>query len=106
MQVSEIIPLAVEHDRNVGLIHAALGVAGEAGELVDTVKKSMFYGKPLDKENLKEEAGDTLWYLALLCQTLGCTLEEIAQANIDKLRVRYPEKYTDAAAVARADKNP
>ncbi len=67
----------------------------------------MFYGKPLDENNLKEEAGDILWYIAgPLCRALGCTLDEIAQINVNKLRARYPEKYTDAAALARADKAP
>lgn len=89
----------------IDLIHAVFGVAGEAGELCDPVKKAMFYGKPLDVENIREEAGDLLWYIAgPLCRALGCTLEELAAANVAKLRKRYPEKYTDAAAVARADK--
>lgn len=89
----------------VDLIHAVFGVAGEAGELCDPVKKAMFYGKPLDVENIKEEAGDLLWYIAgPLCRALGVTLEELAAANVAKLRKRYPEKYSDAAAVARADK--
>lgn len=91
--------------QRIDLIHAVFGVAGEAGELCDPVKKSMFYGKPLDVENIKEEAGDLLWYIAgPLCRALGCTLEELAAANVAKLRKRYPEKYSDAAAVARADK--
>lgn len=86
------------------LLHATLGISGEAGELVDSVKKSLIYSKPVDLVNLKEEAGDILWYMALLCRVLGCTFEELMAANIDKLKKRYPEKYTDAAAIARADK--
>jgi hypothetical protein len=46
-----------------------------------------------------------MWYLAGLANALGFTLSEAATHNIDKLRKRYPEKYTDQAAVARADKN-
>lgn len=89
----------------IDLIHAVFGVAGEAGELIDPVKKSMFYGKPLDVENLKEEAGDLLWYIATaLCRALNCTLEDLARANVAKLQKRYPEKYTDQAAIDRADK--
>lgn len=94
------------HARNVDLIHAAFGLAGEVGELIDPVKKAMFYGKPLDVENLREEAGDLLWYIAgPLCRALGCTLEELARENVAKLQKRYPEKYTDEAAIVRADKS-
>lgn len=94
------------YDRNVDLIHACFGITGEAGELLDPVKKAMFYGKPLDIQNIREEAGDLLWYIAgPLCRALGCTLEDLARENVAKLRARYPEKYTDEAAVARADKS-
>jgi NTP pyrophosphatase (non-canonical NTP hydrolase) len=86
------------------LTHAILGIAGEAGELVDGFKKHLIYGKPIDEENMKEEAGDILWYMALLLRTLGCTFEEVMQKNIDKLMIRYPDRYTDQAAIARADK--
>lgn len=93
------------YPRNTDLLHAVLGICTEAGELADPVKKAMFYGKPLDVANIKEEAGDLLWYLSgPLCRALNCTLRELAQGNIDKLRARYPEKFTEAAAIARADK--
>lgn len=86
------------------LLHAILGISGEAGELVDGFKKHLIYNKPLDVENLKEEAGDILWYMALLLRTIDTTFEEVMAANIVKLQKRYPEKYTDADAIARADK--
>ena len=86
------------------LLHATLGMAGEAGELLDAVKKSFIYNKPLDKENAKEEIRDCLWYIALACRTLEISFEEIMQINIDKLTKRYPEKYTDLDAITRADK--
>ena len=93
------------HDRNIDLIHAVFGVAGEAGELIDPVKKAMFYGKELDIANIREEAGDLMWYIAgPLCRALGCTLEDLAREVTDKLRKRYPLKYTDQAAIERADK--
>jgi NTP pyrophosphatase (non-canonical NTP hydrolase) len=86
------------------LLHATLGISGEAGELLDAVKKSFIYNKPLDFENAKEELGDLLWYMALACRTLDVSFEELMQMNIDKLTKRYPEKYTDEDAIARADK--
>ena len=100
---------AQEHNQRIDLVHAIDGICGEAGELINPKKRAMFYGKPLgEKEiaNLKEEAGDLMWYIAgPLCRALGCTLEEICAANIAKLQLRYPEKYSDNAALERADKN-
>ncbi len=97
-----------EHAQRIDLVHAIDGICGEAGELINPKKRAMFYGKPLgEKElaNLKEEAGDLMWYIAgPLCRALGCTLEEICTANVAKLQTRYPEKYTDSAALFRADK--
>lgn len=86
------------------LAHTALGLTGEAGEFADAVKKHLIYGKPLDTVNLKEELGDLLWYVALGAETLGVSMGELAQQNIDKLKKRYPEKYTDEHASLRLDK--
>lgn len=86
------------------LTHAAFGLAGEAGEFVDAIKKHIVYGKQLDRGNAFEEIGDILWYCALACETMNVTLGEAAQQNIDKLRMRYPEKYTDELASIRLDK--
>lgn len=86
------------------LSHAALGVAGEAGEFCDAVKKHAVYGKPLDAENAAEELGDLLWYVALGCSALGVNMGDVMADNISKLRKRYPDKYTDTDALARADK--
>ena len=89
-----------EHDLN----HVALGVAGEAGEFADAVKKHTIYNKAFDYENAAEELGDLLWYVALGCETLGITMSQVAERNIRKLRERYPEKYTDELAAQRLDK--
>ena len=86
------------------LMHATLGIAGESGEIVDAVKKSIIYGKELDIVNMREEIGDILWYIALACRTLEFNLDDIMQENIDKLAKRYPEKYTDTHASLRLDK--
>lgn len=86
-----------------GVLHAAVGLAGEGAECLDLVKKSWVYGKPLDVAKLRAEAGDTLHYLVMLCITQGWTLEELAADNKAKLDRRYPQGYTDAAAIARAD---
>lgn len=90
--------------KELQLVHSALGLAGEAGEFTDAVKKNFIYGKPTDVANLVEEMGDALWYIALACNTLGITIGEVMQQNINKLQLRYPEKYSDQHAVARLDK--
>lgn len=86
------------------LMHSALGLAGEAGEYCDAVKRYLVYAKPLDKDNAIEELGDLLWFVALGCNTLGVSMADVAQINIDKLRRRYPEAYSDTLASARLDK--
>jgi NTP pyrophosphatase (non-canonical NTP hydrolase) len=86
------------------LMHAALGLAGEAGEFADAVKKHLVYGQPLDKANAIEEIGDIMWFCALACSALSIDMGRVAQMNIDKLKRRYPEKYADDLAVARLDK--
>jgi NTP pyrophosphatase (non-canonical NTP hydrolase) len=83
------------------LEHSVMGVVTEAGELMDAIKKTKIYGKQLDHVNLIEEAGDLMWYLAILADELQVSFEEIWEKNIKKLRQRYPEKYTDEAAVHR-----
>jgi NTP pyrophosphatase (non-canonical NTP hydrolase) len=86
------------------LSHATYGLAGEAGEFVDAVKKHQIYGQELNKENLLEEIGDLLWYAALAAEILGSNLNDIAENNVMKLQKRYPEKYTDLLAKERLDK--
>lgn len=97
--------LFVKPDDHVGkLLHAAVGVAGEGGELLDAIKKTWIYGKELDTENLLEECGDTLFYIQALLTECGFTLDDAMQHNMAKLAKRYPEGYTDKAARDRADK--
>ena len=86
---------------NQDLIHAAFGLCSEAGELIDQIKRHFFYGKPLDIVNIKEEMGDMFWYLAILADWLECDFSEIMTANIEKLKVRYPEKFSMDKALHR-----
>ena len=86
-------------------LHAAMGISGEAGELLDAVKKHVFYQQPLDYLHVVEELGDLEFYLEWLRVKVGVDREETLRANMEKLAIRYPKyKYTDAAAAARADK--
>jgi NTP pyrophosphatase (non-canonical NTP hydrolase) len=86
------------------VIHMVLGVAGEAGELVDAIKKWSIYQKPLDFQNVIEELGDLEFYMEGLRQSLLISREAILRANIDKLNKRYSQGYSDKAAIERADK--
>lgn len=86
------------------LIHAALGISSESGEFSDAVKKAYAYGRHFDFENAKEELGDLMWYISLAASTIGVSLEEVMERNIDKLKVRYPEKFTEKDALERKDK--
>ena len=88
------------------LTHAVLGIAGEAGELVDAIKKHTIYGKPLDRENVIEELGDLRFYIQAMQNVLGISEYDVLQANANKLSKRYRGlRYTDQAAIDRADKS-
>lgn len=93
----------LDHGNN-HLVHMALGIAGEAGELVDVIKKATIYNRTLDRKNIIEELGDLEWYMQGLRSWLGVTREQVLQYNIEKLNLRYPQRYTDQAAQERADK--
>jgi NTP pyrophosphatase (non-canonical NTP hydrolase) len=96
-------------------LHAALGLAEEAGELAGCIKKHVIYGKKLSDpmkedgrslaEHIEEEAGDVLFYLQAVMLVYGMDFQEVLQRNCVKLGIRYQElEYSDAAANARMDK--
>lgn len=91
------------------LLHMAIGAAGEAGELLDAVKKYVIYNKPLDLNNVIEELGDLEFYMEGVRQGVDVTREDVIEANVYKLatgpKARYKGgKYSDKAAQDRADK--
>lgn len=83
------------------LLHACMGMQTETAEFTDALKKSLFYGKTLDTVNLKEELGDLLWYVSIAMDELGTTYEAEMQRVINKLKLRYPEKFTEEDATNR-----
>jgi NTP pyrophosphatase (non-canonical NTP hydrolase) len=86
---------------DMNLIHVVYGVVTEAAEIAEEILKAGIEKRELNKTNLKEELGDLLWYIALGINTLGLDFEGVAKANIDKLKVRYPEKFTTEKAMNR-----
>ena len=88
------------------LTHAALGIAGEAGEIVDAIKKHTIYGKPLDMANIIEELGDLRFYMEAVMNLCNLSDQEVLQHNANKLAMRYKTlTYSSEAAIERADKN-
>ena len=92
------------HHDLASLIHASGKLASEAGEMIDPIFGAWTYGRPLDRENILEEAGDILFYLQAILNTLGFTMQEARDSNYSKLIKRYPDGYSDTAAIERADK--
>lgn len=90
-----------DHSDLERLTNGALGVGGEAGEVVELVKKHRYHGHPLDKDDMTKELGDVLWYIAEICTAVGISMDEVAQRNIDKLRARYPEGFSEARSRVR-----
>ena len=86
---------------NERLLDAAAGLAEEAGEILGLVRKHAYQAHVLDRDRLRIELGDALWCLAMTAASAGLTLEELAAANVAKLRVRYPEGYSDNASRER-----
>lgn len=91
--------------RRAALIHHTMGICGEAGELLDAIKKAVIYDKPLDYENVVEELGDIEFYMQGLRMELGILRAETLTKNMTKLAKRYPNfQYTNQRAQERADK--
>ena len=82
---------------------AALGLTGEAGEVGEVVKKEIGHGHPEDRDKIAKELGDVLWYAALLATLYDLDLGEVANANIEKLRKRYPEGFSTSDSLERRD---
>lgn len=85
-----------------GIINGILGLSGEVGEFSDMVKKWIFHDTDLDEEHAKKELGDVMWYIAMICESFGWSLDEIMQMNIDKLKKRYPDGFDTERANNRS----
>ena len=98
---SDVIPTLT--DTKADLIHCAVGVSGESGEVLDLLKKHVFNNRDLDREKLIEELGDIEFYLQGIRTAIGVSRDEVISVNVGKLSKRYQNGYSDAASAARAD---
>ena len=80
-----------------------LGIAGEAGEVADYLKKVIYHGHPMDRDKLIKELGDVQWYIAIAASEADVSLSDIMEANIEKLRKRYPQGFSTADSLIRKD---
>lgn len=108
MTINEYQELAMrtvnpELDKNQMLINSVMGLCGESGEAIDIVKKWYAHGHELDREHLKKELGDIAWYLSEAVTALDLKLEDVLEANIEKLKKRYPEGFETQKSVERAE---
>jgi len=90
---------------NTDILHMILGVVTEAGELADCIKRGIGYNEWIDYENMEEEMGDVLFYVAGLAALLHLSLDDIMNLNKAKLDKRYPEGFSEKAAKERKDKS-
>jgi NTP pyrophosphatase (non-canonical NTP hydrolase) len=79
----------------------AMGIAGEAGEIVDTLKKVIFHGHELDRNELIKELGDLEWYLQHLKKHYNISDEIVYISNIMKLNKRYPNGFSEKDSINR-----
>lgn len=84
---------AVSTTNGTGVAELLNGVIGESGEVADLVKKGVFHEKGIDIDHLKKECGDVMWYVAMICDASGFTLDDVMQTNKEKLENRYPDGF-------------
>lgn len=85
------------------IINGAMGLCGESGEVADLLKKHIFHGEDLNLDNLKKELGDVCWYIAMICNAAGLKLEDVMRGNIEKLKRRYPDGFSEEASKNRKE---
>lgn len=83
------------HEDKKDILHAIIGIATEAGELVDAYSEALRNRTEIDIVNLCEEVGDIFWYAAIIAREAGVSFEDIQRNNIEKLAKRFPDKFTE-----------
>ena len=85
------------------LTNGCLGLAGEAGECCDLLKKHSFQDGRDIKDAMIDELGDVLWYVAETATAMGIWLDQIAEHNIEKLKKRYPDGFDAERSLHREE---
>lgn len=85
------------------LQNGVMGLCGEAGEVIDIVKKVMFQGHELSRKDIRDELGDVAWYWSLACYALGFKASEVLEANIEKLKDRYKDGFSKERSINRKE---
>ena len=83
------------------LLNGVLGLVGESGEIADLIKKNRMQGHTLDMEHIAKELGDVCWYIAETATAIGVDLETIMKLNVEKLKNRYPEGFSEYRSIHR-----
>lgn len=99
----------IKNPQIIRLLHSLIGIQTESGELLDAIKKYIFYGKTLDLINISEELGDLSWYKAVCIDALAILMNQnskdldvkIKINNIAKLQARYADKFSPEDAINR-----
>ena len=91
--------------KDMNIVNMCLGAYGEFSEVSELIKKHLFHYHKLDQGHLAEEIGDVMFYLVNLATIFNFNMEDILQANVDKLKKRYPDGFTAKASVERVDVN-
>ena len=92
-----------ELNRKDVLINGVMGLCGESGEAIDLVKKHLAQGHDLDKDAMVKELGDVAWYLAETAWALDVSLEEVCRQNLEKLKKRYPQGFSQEQSQNRTE---
>lgn len=96
----DVPPLLQSGDDSAGrnMLHGIIGMATEAGELLEALREAIVEKRNLDAVNVSEEIGDSFWYSAMLLRVAGKSFGDVQNQNISKLRARFPEKFTEELA--------
>ncbi len=87
--------------QKIHMLTTACGIGGEGGEVSDLLKKHVGHGHPLDRDKVKKELGDCLWYIAVMADAIGEKLSDVAEANVQKLLKRYPAGFDKDRSINR-----
>ena len=85
-----------DSDKLMDMLHCSVGISGEAGELLDHMKKVMWQRHHIDLDYLILELGDILFYLTSMCNCIDVNIDIIRKRNIEKLQARYPDRVFDS----------